>query len=473
MNLIINHESNKRKCQKFTSQKEVKKMLDLADYRENLFGKKILEYSFGNGNIIKEVVKRYIDDAFKKKITKEEISKGLSADIYGIEIDSELYQKCVEDLNCLIGKNGIPSVNWSLFCLDTLKWETEIRFDFVIGNPPYISYRNIDSKNRDYIKRHFSCCRKGKFDYCYAFLEKGIKLLSESGKIVQLVPSNIYKNVFANELRKMLVGGIEIILEYPDQSLFKDTITTSSIFLFKNHSTKTAVKYLNVTQNKYFIISKEFLGDKWEFKEQGKENSSVKMIRFGDRYNASSSVATLLNEAFVIEQSGNIESACLRKGATPRLLRNQKQTYIIFPYYFDEAGDLQHYIENDFKNRFPNTYAHLLNYNTRLLKRNSDGSAAWYEYGRSQALRKINKEKLIISTVITNRVEIYNLDKDTVPYSGIYITANNDEYPLNKAKEILEDKSFFEYIISRGLSVNGKSIRITCKDINDYYFKEE
>ena len=128
------------------------------------------------------------------------------------------------------------------------------------------------------------------------------------------------------------------------------------------------------------------------------------------------------------------------------MLRNQKHTYIIFPYYFSEQGDLQHYDENDFKNRFPNTYAHLLNYNKDLLKRNSDKSAEWYEYGRSQALRNINQEKLIISTVITNRVEIYNLDRDTVPYSGIYIIANNEEYPLNKAKEILEDKSFFEYI---------------------------
>ena len=384
-----------------------------------------------------------------------------------------MYKKCVDDLNCLIEKYGIPSVNWSLFCRDTLKWETEIKFDFVIGNPPYISYRYIDSKNRDYIKRNFSCCQKGKFDYCYAFLEKGIKLLSKSGKMVQLVPSNIYKNVFANELRKMLVKGIEIILEYPDQSLFKDTLTTSSIFLFKNNSSKTVVKYLNVTQNKHFVISKKSLGDKWEFKAQEKESSSVKMIRFGDRYNASSSVATLLNEAFVIEELGNIESACLRRGATPRLLRNQKHTYIIFPYYFSEEGDLQHYDENDFKNRFPNTYAHLSNYNKDLLKRNSDKSAEWYEYGRSQALRNINQEKLIISTVITNRVEIYNLDRDTVPYSGIYIIANNEEYPLNKAKEILEDKSFFEYITSRGLSVNGKSIRITCKDINDYYFKEE
>ena len=239
-------------------------------------------------------------------------------------------------MNEIAGKEELYDVRWNVQTADYLKTDAN-KYDYIVGNPPYITYHDLTKMQREYVKKNFISCQEGRFDYCYAFLEKGIKLLSKSGKMVQLVPSNIYKNVFANELRKMLVKGIEIILEYPDQSLFKDTLTTSSIFLFKNDSSKTAVKYLNVTQNKHFVISKNSLGDKWEFKAQEKESSSVKMIRFGDRYNASSSVATLLNEAFVIEVSGNIESACLRRGATPRLLRNQKHTYIIFPYYFKKT----------------------------------------------------------------------------------------------------------------------------------------
>ncbi len=44
--------------------------------------------------------------------------------------------------------------------------------------------------------------KKREIDYCYAFLEKGVDLLASGGKMVQLIPSNIYKNVFADDIRK-------------------------------------------------------------------------------------------------------------------------------------------------------------------------------------------------------------------------------------------------------------------------------
>lgn len=53
MNPIIANERNKKKCQKFTPLNKVDDMLDLAGYSRDLFGKKVLEYSFGSGNKIK------------------------------------------------------------------------------------------------------------------------------------------------------------------------------------------------------------------------------------------------------------------------------------------------------------------------------------------------------------------------------------------------------------------------------------
>ena len=49
-----------KKCQVFTPQEYASHMLDLIDYKKNLFGKRILENSCGNGAILKEIVKRYI-----------------------------------------------------------------------------------------------------------------------------------------------------------------------------------------------------------------------------------------------------------------------------------------------------------------------------------------------------------------------------------------------------------------------------
>ena len=68
MNPIIANERNKKKCQKFTPLNKVEDMLDLAGYSRDLFGKKVLEYSFGSGNIIKQIVKRYVEDALSQNI---------------------------------------------------------------------------------------------------------------------------------------------------------------------------------------------------------------------------------------------------------------------------------------------------------------------------------------------------------------------------------------------------------------------
>ena len=108
-----------------------------------------------------------------------------------------------------------------------------------------------------------------------------------------------------------------------------------------------------------------------------------------------------------------------------------------------------------------------------MLKRDADPKAKWFEYGRSQALAHLNQNKLLLSTVVTNKVEIYELTADTIPYSGIYITVKDEKYNLDDAMQILMSKEFMEYVMNLGISVSGKSKRITCKDINNYKFMEE
>ena len=111
-------------------------------------------------------------------------------------------------------------------------------------------------------------------------------------------------------------------------------------------------------------------------------------------------------------------------------------------------------------------------YRQKLNKRDADDNVEWFEYGRTQALSRINQPKLLMSTVITNRPEIYELDAETIPYSGIYITAKQGN-TLADAKRILSDKRFIQYVESLGISISGKSKRITCKDVNEYRFVKE
>lgn len=61
--------------------------------------------------------------------------------ICGVEIDPEQYKKCLQKLNSLAKKRGINGVRWNIVNEDYLKWECDRKFEFIVGNPPYITYQ--------------------------------------------------------------------------------------------------------------------------------------------------------------------------------------------------------------------------------------------------------------------------------------------------------------------------------------------
>lgn len=80
MSSVLDNKVAKEKCQKFTPSDLVQTMLNLAGYTCRLAGHPILENSFGSGNILTTIVKRYIDSCLAEGMARDTISKGLSRD---------------------------------------------------------------------------------------------------------------------------------------------------------------------------------------------------------------------------------------------------------------------------------------------------------------------------------------------------------------------------------------------------------
>lgn len=462
------------KCQVFTPKDYVDKLITSIDY-SNPYGKRILENSCGVGNILIAVVRKYIGICRQLSFSDEKICNGLSNDIYGIEIDGNTYKKCIKNLNSVLAEEQLPAVDWKIFHSNFFEWETDCKFSYIIGNPPYITYKDLPKTERESLRKSFVSCAKGKFDYCYAFIEKSINLLDDDGKLAYLIPSSIFKTVCGNNLRCMLLPHLVEIDDFSDYQIFDKVLVKSSNFLYDKNNNDEFFYYKNA--NKKRKIYKNNISNKWCF-----NTCKIKKMRFGDFFTVSHSVATLCNsvfvindyienEDFIISKDCYFEKNCLKDAVSPRNMQYKKREKIIFPYYYKD-GALMHYSESDFKKLFPNTFNYLLETKDRLDKRNSDINSLWFEYGRSQALSKINKEKLIVSTIITDAIKIYNVQETAIPYSGLYIISKS-ELSLDLAKKVLESKDFMNYVMNIGIHITGKSIRITSKDIMNYQFDFE
>lgn len=456
-------------CQIFTPSYIAREMLDLINYTEDILEKYVLDNSCGDGSLLSEAVRRYITKALKCKKTKKQISKELFTYILGVEIDPIYVEECKKNLTQTAKEYGINNSNWNIVCSDGLKHDFNMKFDFIVGNPPYIAYAMLNNEERQYVRENFESCSYGKFDYSYAFVEKCLKLLNDNGKMVFITPSNMYKTQFGKELRRLMLPYITQIIDYSFEKVFKKVLTSPAITVFDKNITPNIIYKLKLYDNQTEVnITKDKLKDKWFFFK----NESKGKKRFGDYFKVSNSIATLCNKVYIINDSTvenyNIESLALRDAISPKSQKYNKKEYIIFPYKYDD-NNLQKYDEEEYKKLFPNAYKYLLENKEKLEKTNKDTSAKWFEFGRSQALSHLNQPKLLISTIATNKIVVYDLDQDQIPYSGLYIVPTR-ELGLDVAKDILNKKSTMKYLKVSGIVLSGSSIRISTKDIENLKF---
>ena len=452
-------------------------MLDYVDYFKKLYGKKVLENSCGEGNILLEVVKRYIESAKSEKHSAEEIKNGLNKDIEAYEIDKECIEKCKNRLNKLAASYGIEGIEWNIKNNDFLKEDVQNRYDFIIGNPPYITYHDMDDSQREFLKKSFSTCNNGRFDYCYAFIEASLKTLKNRGKMVYLVPCSIMTNKFAGDLRVKLSKYITEIYDYRTIKIFSQALTSSVIIVCENLTNKSDLKYHLVKENTIFEIERKKLTDaKWSVT---RDDNNIG-VKFSDFFEVKNSVATLLNEAFIFKEyerrddyyiidEYKIEEELVKDAASIKSLSRGENSYkIIFPYRIED-GKRKDYSENEFEDRFPGAVRYLKQFKDKLKKRKKDKNTLWFQYGRSQAITSVTGNKLIIPMVITKEVHVYEVGENAVPYAGYFIKCReNSRLGLQDAKKILESKDFYDYVKICGTPTTATSYRISVNDIKKY-----
>lgn len=465
-------------CQIPTPEKYVMAMLDFIGYKDKVYRKKILENSCGEGNILCEIVRRYIQSAMSENLSKEDIVRGLEEDIVAYETDKEKIDTCVRRLNVIVDKYQLGKIQWNINKTDFLKADIASGlFDYIVGNPPYITYHDMTDEQRKFLGEKFESCQNGRYDYCYAFIEKSLNLLNKGAKLIYLIPYSVIRNKFAEKIRNLILEDLIELFDYEGIKIFDDVISSSVVILCKKKEKTTSFCYHHMKDEKVLEFAKADMGKKWFFEKKTKGK------RFGDYFEVFNSVATLLNDAYILKnymcddkyvyvKGFKLERSLIYPAVSARSLKSEKENpLIIFPYLRVE-GKCQNIAEDKFKKDYPGIYSYLLQHKVRLDKRKADKRVQWFEYGRTQALAHIDGAKLIMSMIITKTVNVYLGKKEDIPYAGYFIKVKkNSPLGLSDAKKILESKEFINYVKTHGTPTTISSYRISVKEIQNYQFE--
>ncbi|MTI69750.1 MAG: hypothetical protein FH751_05770 [Firmicutes bacterium] len=236
---------------------------------ENIHNIKILEPACGSGSFLIYTFDFLFNIYSKNKSLNklEIIKKIIENNLYGVDIDKEALKFCEYSLKIKILKklNYLPDISMNLFKKDYLIKEffNKIKFDYIIGNPPYLENRRINKYfDKKYLKKNYLTAI-GRFDIYSLFIEKSLNLLKDKGVLGFVLPASLFSNNNFYETRKLILNKSKINeLINLGEHIFEDVgMNMAIIIISKSNNKNNLIKCKSVVgikdkkkniNNKYF-----------------------------------------------------------------------------------------------------------------------------------------------------------------------------------------------------------------------------
>lgn len=461
----------------------VNKMLGLANFNgEQIWGKTILEPSFGEGAFLIEIVTRIVDYGRISNKSDNDIYNMLS-NIYGVELEQESYDITIKCLNDFLALHNLKFNTWNLYCDNTLLHEFDIKFDYIFANPPYVRVHNMTVGEKQQLEKY--SLSDGIPDLYIMFMEYCLNVLNENGKMVFITPNNFYFTKSQQKFRNFLckTGYLYQLINYGHIEVFDGVGVYTTISVFKKQLSviNNSLKYINMLDKDIIeyercvelssLINKEFIIHNKDDDDFLKHLYN-KPHRLSDYCNVLNAIQTNANSLYVGNFENKIESGILRKVIKASDLgKKQGCVDIIFPYIFNSDNTYRVMTEKELKTNYPLCYKYLLSIKVKLDNRKvSSTNTEWFQYGRSQGISNMLSKKLVFKKYVSKSdksCNVIELDENTFVYSGIFIVSNKDEQ-LQMLHNILKSEEFCRYCQLVGKDLTGGYKEITGSMISNF-----
>lgn len=227
------------------------------------FGK-MIDLACGSGLFLAAAVKRIIGRAKYQQLKTQEIITYIEKTIHGFDIDPiavfltkvNIARTILSELKETYPKDHI--LDLKIFQTNSLERKSKkdtveikslksSKFDYVIGNPPYIESKRMDTKTKIICRTNFPNAVMGSFDLYNCFIDYGSQLLSKKGQLGFIVPNKFLISRYGKNLRERFLEDriISQIVDLAHQNVFRPAVYPIILILDKKRRSKDRINMVS------------------------------------------------------------------------------------------------------------------------------------------------------------------------------------------------------------------------------------
>lgn len=258
------------------------------------------------------------DGAFLTALLNNKDSNEKIDSIYAVEKNKEELSKARSIERKLILKGITPAFIVS----DFLEFEPtdSLKFDLVIGNPPYIHKKHLSSKQIDLSKNilYKSGIKKPVISNIWiSFVVKAISMIKENGVLCYVLPAEMLQVKYAEDIRRLLFQKFdEISFLTFSEKIFADIEQDVIVLICKRNNNRKVINHgcITLKNNQCTLeykntVSKERYHDKWLWYLLKKEEVEIftenlsKFNKIDDICHSGAGIVTGNNDYFIVSKS--------------------------------------------------------------------------------------------------------------------------------------------------------------------------
>ena len=216
-------------------------VLDLAGYTSDrdLHTCRLLEPSFGEGDFLVPVVERLMEAYLRAGGTPADAARDLADAVRAVELHRPTYALGFRAVIKTLERHGVSREDARTLAETWLLWgdfllvDLDGLFTHVVGNPPYLRQEEIDDALMVAYRAEYSTIYD-RADLYVPFFERGLRLLSEDGRLGYICADRWMKNRYGGPLRRLIAEGYELdaFVDMNDAPAFShDVIAYAAVFV--------------------------------------------------------------------------------------------------------------------------------------------------------------------------------------------------------------------------------------------------